>query len=266
MSLSTIELGRADTVDAVVRRWALTAPDATAIVATGYAPMSYADLSATISRAATCFTKAGLTRGSRVLVALPHGPVGAIAVLATLSSAAAVPIDPRLTKHEFSDRQSRLDAAAILLGEGDASFFREEAMQRQLPVIEVARVEDGKLDLDFALVEGARRLNTSSEHQSAPIAFVLQTSGTTGRPKLIPFSHSNMLATAQRVGMWFDLSSKDRCLCVSPIHYCHGLTVTFLSPLISGGSVAFPKTATEVNLPEWFNDLRPNWTTNGPTL
>jgi acyl-CoA synthetase (AMP-forming)/AMP-acid ligase II len=56
--------------------------------------------------------------------------------------------------------------------------------------------------------------------------FILQTSGTAAQPKLIPFSHSNMLAGAARLQAWFDLTPWDRCLSVSPPHYSHGLKVT----------------------------------------
>ena len=76
-------------------------------------------------------------------------------------------------------------------------------------------------------------------------AFILQTSGTTAEPKLIPFSHRNMLAAAGRLKAWYDLTPQDRCLSVSPLFYSHGLKVTIFTPLLSGGTVAFPTDASK---------------------
>jgi long-subunit acyl-CoA synthetase (AMP-forming) len=97
-------------------------------------------------------------------------------------------------------------------------------------------------------------------------AFIQQTSSTTGEPKLIPYSHRNMLAAAHRVQGWFGLTPSDRCLSVSPIHYSHGLKFTTFTPLITGGSIAFPLDASRLNFAEWFSDLRPTWYSAGPTL
>jgi acyl-CoA synthetase (AMP-forming)/AMP-acid ligase II len=75
-----------------------------------------------------------------------------------------------------------------------------------------------------------------------------------------------MLATATRVQGWFGLAPADRCLSVSPLHYCHGLTVTVLIPLITGGSMAFPLDAGRLDLAEWLGALAPTWYSAGPTL
>ena len=101
---------------------------------------------------------------------------------------------------------------------------------------------------------------------TAATAFILQTSGTTAGPKLIPFSHRNMLAAAARVQSWFGLTPSDRCLSVSPICYSHGLKVTVFTPLITGGSVAFPLSPSSLDVDEWLGVLKPTWYSAGPTL
>ena len=85
-------------------------------------------------------------------------------------------------------------------------------------------------------------------------------------PKLIPFSHGNMLAAAARVQSWFGLTPADRCLSVSPVCYSHGLKVTVFTPLITGGSVAFPRSPSSLDVDEWLGALSPTWYSAGPTL
>jgi acyl-CoA synthetase (AMP-forming)/AMP-acid ligase II len=98
------------------------------------------------------------------------------------------------------------------------------------------------------------------------VAVILQTSGTTAEPKLAPGRHSGLLFSAERTRNWFNLDKNDRCLSIAPPYFSHGLTFTILAPLLSGGSVAFPVSLTEVNLTEWFEELKPTWFSASPTM
>ena len=62
-----------------------------------------------------------------------------------------------------------------------------------------------------------------------------------------------MLAAAARVQAWFDLTPQDRCLSVSPLFYSHGLKVTCFTPLLTGGTIAFPTDASKFDYSEWFS-------------
>lgn len=53
---------------------------------------------------------------------------------------------------------------------------------------------------------------------------------------------------------------------MSPVHYSHGLKVTVLTPLLTGGTVAFPTDPSVFDFFEWFGALRPTWYSAGPTL
>ena len=75
-----------------------------------------------------------------------------------------------------------------------------------------------------------------------------------------------MAAVIERLSTWYELTPQDRCLNVAPVYYSHALTTTILPPLMTGGSVAFPSNPTNVDLTEWFGDLRPTWYSAGPTL
>src|SRR5690606_35336758 len=65
---------------------------------------------------------------------------------------------------------------------------------------------------------------------------------------------------------WYGLTSEDRCLCVAPIWHNHGLFVTVLAPLLSGGSIAFPADPHMPELEDWLVGLKPTWYSAGPTL
>lgn len=72
------------------------------------------------------------------------------------------------------------------------------------------------------------------------IALFLHTSGTTGRPKLVPLSHSNILTTCENIANTLDLNGSDVTYLVMPLFHVHGLIGALLSSLYSHGMVVIP--------------------------
>ena len=252
-------------IGAAILRHAESRPQSIAVVATGFAPLSYRDLRDYIARTAGRFRELGIDRSARVAVALPSGADAALAIVATACSAVAIPIDTQLTAPEIDGRVALLRPRAIIVPGNGRSAARDVAKDRGLTVIEASREGPGKLGLSLNAGE-AWPPAAAEVADAAAIAFILQTSGTTATPKLIPSSHRNMLASAARVQLWFGLTQLDRCLSVSPVCYAHGLHVTVFTPLITGGSAAFPLNPTSLDVNEWLHDLRPTWYSAGPTL
>ena len=69
---------------------------------------------------------------------------------------------------------------------------------------------------------------------------LMYTSGTTGRPKGVVLSHSNLIAGGANTALAHQLTESDRGLCVLPLFHINGLCVTLMGPLVSGGSVVLP--------------------------
>jgi acyl-CoA synthetase (AMP-forming)/AMP-acid ligase II len=72
------------------------------------------------------------------------------------------------------------------------------------------------------------------------IALFLHTSGTTGRPKLVPLSHRNILTSLHNIQTSYHLSASDATYLVMPLFHVHGLIGGLLSTLFSGGTVILP--------------------------
>jgi oxalate---CoA ligase len=236
-----------------------------AIVASESLPLSYGELFENICTVRGDLYQAGFDRNSRIVVALPNGPLAALAVVAVACSAVAVPIDIKLTLPEVDRSFAGIRAAAVVLLKDTPSPARTVAERRDTPIIELDIPDRRKLGLHWVTPRGGNHTSPLEPTADMP-AFIQQTSSTTGQPKLIPYSHRNMLAAASRVQGWFGLTPSDRCLSVSPVHYSHGIKFTTLTPLITGGSIAFPLDASQVNLAEWFSELRPTWCSAGPAL
>ena len=253
------------TIEEAIRYHAQLRATWPAIVASQSLPLSYGELFENICTVRGELRRAGFDRNARIVIALPNGPLAALAVVAVACSAVAVPIDIKLTLPEFDKSLAVLRPAAVVLLKDSDSPARTIAERRGTPIIELAIPETGKLGLHLVIPRVGSAASPEEPIADMP-AFILQTSSTTGEPKLIPYSHRNMLAAAGRVQGWFGLTPSDRCLSVSPIHYSHGIKFTIFTPLITGGSIAFPLDASRLDIAEWFSELRPTWYSAGPTL
>ena len=113
-------------------------PDAPAVVATGFEPLSYRELRDYLARVAACLHQAGFDRETRIAVALPNGPQAALAILAVACSAVAVPIDIQLAAPEVETRLALLRPRAVIVFQDSHSVTRNVAVRDGLTVIEAA--------------------------------------------------------------------------------------------------------------------------------
>lgn len=249
------------TIADAIRINAALRPKQAAIVGTNFPPISYRAMQDEIDGVRASLCAAGFGRTARIAVAIANSAQAARAIVAVTCSAAAVPIDPKLTVSEVERCLLILCPKAVMvLGKAD-SPARTAAEQRGFPIIEA----DFQPGLRLAPPTIGNPVPPDEPRPDDP-AFILHTSGTTAEPNLVPFSHGNMTAVTERLRTWFGLTPQDRCLNVSPVYYSHALTTTVLPPLITGGSVAFPSNPTNVDLDEWFGALSPTWYSAGPTL
>jgi acyl-CoA synthetase (AMP-forming)/AMP-acid ligase II/thioesterase domain-containing protein len=253
------------TLGQVIGQNALRFPHQPAIVSPIFAPLSYQDLQHQLGEIRRQLRNGGFDHYARIGVLIPGGPEAVLAIVAVACCSIAVPLDPRLTLAEVDQRLDMLRLNALLVPQGCASEVCQAAERRKLPILEATSIGHGRLGLDVTVpLSGSPAVDTEPDPTSP--AFILQSSGTTAEPKLIPFSHVNMQAAAARLKSWFGLTPQDRCLSVSPPYYSHGLKVTVFTPLLTGGSIALPANAAAVDFAEWFDTLRPTWYSAGPTL
>src|SRR5205823_254086 len=71
-------------------------------------------------------------------------------------------------------------------------------------------------------------------------ALFLHTSGTTSRPKGVPLTHGNLMASVRNIAAHYRLSPGDTGLVVMPLFHVHGLIGATLAPLFAGGTVVVP--------------------------
>jgi amino acid adenylation domain-containing protein len=160
---------------------------------------TYGELDAAADRLAGQLRAAGTGPGDRVAVCAHRDAGFVIAMLAVLKADACyVPLDPALPA---SRRQSMLDDAAcrvVLTRAACAAGCRYAATKQ--------------LDIDAEGPDPATTVAGPGEWRPAGAAYVIFTSGSSGRPKGVEVSHGNVLALFAATRDLFDLRTDDNWL------------------------------------------------------
>lgn len=225
-------------------------PDAIALLSAGRAPLTYGCLCEQVANLSAAVRAAGIRREDRVAVIVPNGPEMALSFLGVASVAVCAPLNPNYTASEFESYLTDLNIRAAIVSPGQANAMA--ALERlAIPSIDVSKF-DARADIDPAQLDD--------------VALVLQTSGTTSRPKTVPLTHRNLCVSAGNVAATLQLTSADRCLNVMPLFHIHGLVAALLAPLASGGSVVCTPGFSAAEFFSWLDEFQPTWYTAVPTM
>ena len=235
------------------------ASDAVAVQGAGDRDATYAELRATVDALAGQLRGAGIAANDRVALVLPNGPGMAAAFLAAATAGTAAPLNPRYREEELTLSFGELGVRAVVAAPG----------AEDIPDLPGVRRLDLHGDgLDLTLAENGEPLPAAPGPPPSPddVALVLQTSGTTARPKTVPLTHANLAVSAANIAESLALSSADRCLMVMPLFHIHGLIAGLLAPLSAGGAVACPGDFNAFRFFEWLDAFEPTWYTAVPTM
>ncbi len=209
-----------------------------AVIVPGAQPVSYADLGAEVERAAELLAGAGVQPGEVVSIALPNGLDFLVVFLAVARAGAiAAPLNPAYTTDEFKFYMEDADARFAILPQ-DEQAAHDAAADLGIPTLETG-TDEGRLALyrDGALLSVRRDAPPPSEQDTA---LFLHTSGTTSRPKAVPLTHGNLVASMKNIGDTYKLTPEDTAMVVMPLFHVHGLIGVALSTLASGGALVVP--------------------------
>ncbi|MBZ5611121.1 MAG: AMP-binding protein [Acidobacteriia bacterium] len=237
----------------------------TAILAPGREPLSFARLEEHVQSIRSLLWALGIGRGDIVASVLPNGPDAATAFLSVSSCAAFAPLNPSLRRNEFERVFADLNPRLILAAPAQAQAARKAALMARIPVIDVvAQSEAGVFTLPGT--SGEKSSSVGRLAQSEDIAYILATSGTTGRPKLAPTSHRGVCSSLVHRRRLYDLTSDDRCLSMAAAFHTGGLVGSLATPLWSGGSVVCTPGFHVEGFFEWLDEYRPTWFSSVPTV
>lgn len=194
--------------------------------------VGYDELSSAAGELTAVLRRRGLRRGDVIGVQMTTSAHFVVALLAAARLGIVVaPLNPALPTSEQRSKVDALGARVVLVD-------RDPDTAGACP--------------EWQVVPGHRGLPTQLEGATSPRvvaplagltaddALIMSTSGTSGDPKFVPWTHHNLAAAVTGIACAYGLSSADATVAVMPLFHGHGLVAGLLATLATGGTVLLP--------------------------
>lgn len=222
-----------ESVADIVGFWAAQGPDRIAVV-DGERSWSFLQLDCMIDQTSRWLTGQGVRQGDRVMLVCENSCAAVVVFLACNAVGAwCVPINARLTDREIEEVWRHAEARCAILTACNtprARVWREK----------IGAVLHEPSDFGPVLLSSLSEACHPESRAATPgeeVAALIYTTGTTGKPKGVMLTQSNLLFVARMSAAARMLTQNDRIYAVMPISHILGLTGVMLGALVSGSQV-----------------------------
>lgn len=214
----------AQTLHAMLRARAGRMPGKTAVRAFGGGDgLTYAELQRLAADTASVLESECMP-GERVVIGFGNSPDFFVVLFACFHAGlTAVPVDANLTADELRAIIDHAEPSMMITDAGTQQKF--ERLGPPCPL----RVYAG--DPGTATREPATAVSAGDP------ALMLYTSGTTGRPKAVRYTHAAILSRLDAIRNWFGFDDSWTSLCLLPTHFGHGLICNCLVTFAYAGTL-----------------------------
>ena len=199
--------------------------------------ISFEELARRIRALAGGLLQQGVKPGEAIALLAPNGFEWVIGRLALgIIGAMTVAIDDLATDVEVQIILSGSRATRVL-----CKSSRAETLRKSNPALSIIALDDAAV---------APEVQSLPEVSASAPAMLAYTSGTTGAPKAIVLTHSNIETNVRALVASNLVGPGDRVLLPLPLPHVYPFVVGLLAPLGSGAAVVFPESATGPQLLE----------------
>ncbi len=213
----------------------------------------------------------GLRQGDRVVILGKNSPEWGRAYLAvSMAGGVNVPVDSLLSENEIRQlvagagaRFAFADPRFIdVLQDCPRGFPLPEFMFSLAPAVALDEVREGVMSLEYLREAGDDVADAALPSvESSDLAAIIFTSGTTGSPKGVMLTHSNLVSdvlACDRAIAGYLVIGEERFLSVLPMNHTFEFTAGFLLPIYTGSHVTYARSLRSKYLME---DIRSSGTT-----
>ncbi|MGV9818861.1 long-chain-fatty-acid--CoA ligase [Nocardia xishanensis] len=232
-------------------------PDAIAL-RIGDQRITYLDLAHRSAAFGGLLTDSGVAVGDRVLLVAPTVPEFVVAYLgAHLVGAVAIPVNTMATAPEIGYVLDDSGARLAIAWHGAQAAARQAAAERELPLLVL---EPG------AFTEPTRVVGEPVRRDPDDTAILLYTSGTTGKPKGVELTVSNLIETARIFIDQLRLTPDERFGTGLPLFHVYGQAVCLITALHAGCSFSMVSPFHPQAMIEMIRDHRLTVVSGVPTM
>ncbi|MBA3512090.1 acyl-CoA ligase (AMP-forming), exosortase A system-associated [Sphingomonas sp.] len=198
-----------------------------AALSVGSRTWSYRELDEEVGRTAAALIGQGLSPGDRVASWMAKTLLACVLPLACARAGLVhVPVNPVLKRAQVAHILADSGARLLIANQARlATLLDDDRAQARMIALEEWEAGDDALPLSHA--------------DPDELAALLYTSGSSGRPKGVMLSHSNLWLGAISVAHYLGLSAKDRTLAVLPLAFDYGQNQLLSTWAAGGHAIAF---------------------------
>ncbi|MGE6513745.1 amino acid adenylation domain-containing protein [Lysinibacillus sphaericus] len=202
---------------------------------------SYQDLRVMVFKLGTLLQKHQVKEGDKVAIISDKPVYQVTSVLAILSLGAVyVPIDKAQPISRIKKIIDQSQVTAILIDERNSMY---DCLDWRLIIC--SQLEEVKTTSAYDVYKG----------DPDTLAYIIFTSGSTGEPKGVAMSHAGAMNTIQDINRRFCMTSNDRVLALSKLHF--DLSVYDIFGLLSvGGTIVYPEQEHLYDASYWLECIR----------
>ena len=227
--------------------------------------ITYGELLKYVDNTFNQLSSLNIKKEDRIALALENGSAMACTFVAIASNFTSCPLNPSFTKEEFKFYYDDLKVKAVIIEENKLLQAREAAEELNIEIIDLKKKTSSNfIKLNIEVNNTNKTCSPNSNEDD--IAMILHTSGTTSRPKMVPLSHKNLMASAKNISTTLSLNKNDKCLNIMPMFHIHGLIAAILAPIYQSGSIITPSGFDALKFFRWIEEYKPTWYTAVPTM
>ncbi|MBX9721781.1 MAG: AMP-binding protein [Candidatus Obscuribacterales bacterium] len=221
----------------------------------GSIELSYRALLRQVRQLASGLLENGLKKGQRVIIAAPNSIDWIISCLSVIyAGGTAVPVDLHLDDESLNHIVFDSDVHWIFTSKEGAVKIRELCPRRHFKMLILDDATDG---MSWTKLLSEREELVAAEAEPEDAAILFYTSGTTGMPKGVPLTHSNIIMQLDSVIADLEiLGPNDRLLLPLPLFHVYPLNIGLFSCLKRGLPAILPESLTGPELMRAMNEGR----------
>lgn len=199
---------------------------------------TYTEVQTFVKGLANYMLSKGVKSGDKIAISGKNSPEWAIAYLAILDAGAiVVPLDNTLSNKDMEKLMAFADVKYMF---ADLERLQEFDKANKLEIAGRISLEPTD-DFTFILDAQEKKEQKRSPAKASDTAAILFTSGTTGTPKGVMLSQSNLVSDAFLAQANMEVLSTDVFYAILPIHHAYTMMAVFIVGLSAGSSIVFGK-------------------------
>jgi len=204
--------------------------------------LTYGTLNELVERLSAGLLNAGIKKDYNIVMFMPNVPEFIISYFAAHRiGAVIVPINAKSTIAEIEYILEHADSKVFIVHE--LLFDTVKDLQSECLLVKTGTECPGWLTFAELMKEEMKTLPKSSSKDDEP-STILYTSGTTGQPKGVLFSHRNVLTVAKMICIEMEMKPESRLLLMMPLSHSAPLHLFMVAGVIVGATLVLTPTFT----------------------